>query len=119
MFIKDVTEEMYVFLEIQMPEYTDSSLPEFWDSLIYTYEVNEEWTLVESGKGIVVYAYGSADMTTLQPGESTSALITQMIMKSTTNAEYAAIDNINIMWIHGIVVWTIESQRSQFSQRRA
>lgn len=29
MFIKDVTEEMYVFLEIQMPEYTDSSLPEF------------------------------------------------------------------------------------------
>ena len=35
-------------------------------------------------------------MTTLQPGESTSALITQMIMKSTTNAEYAAIDNINI-----------------------
>ena len=92
----DATEEMYVFLEIQMPEYTDSSLSEPGDSLLYTYEVNEEWTLVESGNGTVVYAYGSADMTALQPGESTSALTTQMIMKSITNAEYAAIDDINI-----------------------
>lgn len=70
----DATEEMYVFLRIQMPEYTDSSLPELGASLLYTYDVNEGWTLVESGNGTVVYAYGSADMTALQPGESTSAL---------------------------------------------
>lgn len=92
----DATEEMYVFLEIRMPEYTDSSLPESGASLLYTYEVNEEWVLVESGNGTVVYAYGSADMTALQPGESTNALTTQMIMKSISNAEYAAIDDINI-----------------------
>lgn len=35
-------------------------------------------------------------MTALQPGESTNALTNQMIMKSITNAEYAAIDDINI-----------------------
>lgn len=49
--------------EIQMPEYTDSSLPESGDSLLYTFDVNEEWTLAESGNGTVVYAYGRADMT--------------------------------------------------------
>lgn len=97
----DATEEMYVFLEIQMPDYTsdntDSSLS---DSLLYPYDVNGEWTLVESserGNGIVVYAYGSANMTALQPGESTSALTEQMTMRSITNAEYAAIDDINII----------------------
>ena len=92
----DATEEMYVFVEIQMPEYLASSLPESGDSLLYTFDANEEWILVESGNGTVVYAYGSADMTALQPGESTSALTTQMIMKSITNAEYAAIDDVNI-----------------------
>lgn len=93
----DATEEMYVFLEIQMPEYADSSLS--GDSLLYTFDVNGEWTLGESGErgnGTVVYAYGSADMTALQPGESTNALTNQMIMKSITNAKYAAIDDINI-----------------------
>lgn len=91
----DATEEMYVFLEIQMPDYTsdntsdntDSSLS---DSLLYPYDVNEEWTLVESserGNGTVVYAYGSANMTALQPGESTSALTEQMTMRSITSAE--------------------------------
>lgn len=80
-----------------MPEYTDSSLS--GDSLLYTFDVNGEWTLVESGErgnGTVVYAYGGADMTALQPGESTSALTEQMAMRSITNAEYAAIDDINI-----------------------
>ena len=43
-----------------------------------------------------VYAYGSADMTALQPGESTSELIEQMTMRSITNAEYAAMNDINI-----------------------
>lgn len=58
--------------------------------------VNEEWILAESDKGTVVYAYGSAAMTALQPGEGTSVLTTQMIMKSITHAEYAAVDDINI-----------------------
>lgn len=37
------------------------------------------------------------EMTALQSGESTSALTTQMTMKSITNAEYVAIDDINII----------------------
>ena len=35
-------------------------------------------------------------MTPLQPGEKTSALTNQMTMRSISNAEYAAIDDINI-----------------------
>ena len=92
----DATEEMYVFLEIQMPEYMDSSLPESGDSLLYPFDVNEDWTLVESGNGFAVYAYGSTEMTVLSPGESTSALTNQMTMRTITNAEYAAIADINI-----------------------
>ena len=96
MIFNDATEEMYVFVEIQMPEYTDSSLPDSEDSLLYTFDVNEEWTLVESDNGIVVYAYGSAEMTVLSPGDSTSALTEQITMISISNAKYAAIDDINI-----------------------
>ena len=92
----DATEEMYVFVEIQMPEYTDSSLPKSGDSFLYTFDINEEWTLVESGNGTVVYAYGSTEMTVLSPGDSTSALTNQITMQSISNAEYAAIDDINI-----------------------
>lgn len=47
----DASEEMYLFLEIQMSEYTDSSLSESGDSFLYTYDVIEEWILVESGNG--------------------------------------------------------------------
>lgn len=35
-------------------------------------------------------------MTVLSPGDSTSALTEQMTMKSISNAEFAAIDDINI-----------------------
>lgn len=94
--INDATEEMYVFVEIHMSECVASSLPESENSRLYTFDANEEWILVESDNETVVYAYGSAEMTALQPGESTSALTTQMTMKSITNAEYAAIDDINI-----------------------
>ena len=101
----DATEEMYVFVEIQMPEYTDSSLPESGDSLLYTFDVNEEWTLVESGNGTVVYAYGTDDMTLLGSGDNTSALTNQMTMQSISNAEYAGIDDINIT-ITGFAIGT-------------
>lgn len=35
-------------------------------------------------------------MTVVSPGESTSALTSQMTMKSISNAEYSAVDDINI-----------------------
>lgn len=82
------TEEMYVFVKIQMPE---------WDgSPLYTFQADDQWGLVESANGTVVYAYGNPELTTLSPGESTSALTNQMVMQSISNAEYAAIDDINI-----------------------
>ena len=82
------TEEMYVFMKIQMPEWDGSSL--------YTFHADDQWILIESANGTVVYAYGNPEMTTLNPGESTSALTNQMVMRSISNAEYAAIDDINI-----------------------
>lgn len=82
------TEEMYVFVKIQMPEWDGSSL--------YTYRVDEAWTLVESEGGAVVYAYADPEMIILSPGDSTVPLTNQMNMRSISNAEYAAIDDINI-----------------------
>lgn len=84
----DATEEMYVFIKIQMPE---------WDkSPLYTFEVDENWSLIESNEGTLIYAYGSPYMIILNPGESTSALTTQMTMCSISNADYSAIDDINV-----------------------
>lgn len=84
----DATEEMYVFIQVDMPVIDDEAL--------YSFDADSEWCVVSEAGGTVVYAYGSADMTALQPGESTSSLTTQMTMKSITNAEYATVDYINI-----------------------
>lgn len=59
-----------VFVELQISAASDG--------MRYAFHVDEEWTLVESDKGTVVHAYGSAAMIALQPGESTSALPEQM-----------------------------------------
>ena len=81
----DATEDMYVFIKVEMPT-VDSG------EKLYTFDLDSSWLEVEDG----VYAYGSEEMTTLTPGESTTALTEQMTMKSITNAEYAGIDDINI-----------------------
>ena len=79
---------MYVFIHVDMPTIDDEPL--------YSIDADREWCIVIEHSGTIVYAYGSDDMAALQPGESTSALTTQMTMKSIANAEYAAIDDINI-----------------------
>ena len=84
----DATEEMYVFIQVDMPETANG--------MLYSFEADEEWTLVESGNGTVVYAYGTDEMTLLGSGDNTSALTNQMTMQSISNAEYAGIDDINI-----------------------
>lgn len=63
---------------------------------IYAFDVSDEWCFASENGGTVVYAYGSAEMTALSPRESTSALISLMTMSEISNAEYAAIDDINI-----------------------
>ena len=85
----DATEEMYVFIQVDMPTLVDGDL--------YSFDVNEEWIPVESRNGTVVYAYGSTDMTVVSPGENTCELTSQMTMQSISNEEFAAIDDINIM----------------------
>ena len=62
----DATEDMFVFIRVDMPIVDGSPL--------YTFEVDSGWTPVESSGGTVVYAYGSDEMGALTPGESTSAL---------------------------------------------
>ena len=84
----DATEEMYVFIQVDMPETVDGAL--------YAFEANPEWIPVGDRDGRIVYAYTDSEVTPLQPGDSTSALTEQMTMKSISNAEYAAIDDINI-----------------------
>ena len=84
----DATEEMYVFIQVVMPTTADGAL--------YSFDVDGEWTLVENANGTVVYAYGNTEMAVLCPGESTSALTSQMTMQQISNAEYAWIDDVNI-----------------------
>ena len=84
----DATEDMYVFIQIDMPTLENAS--------IYSFDVDSDWCVVYEENGKVVYAYGNSDMTVLSPGDSTTALTRHMIMKKISNAEYAAIDDINI-----------------------
>ena len=84
----DATEDMYVFIQVDMPETVDGAL--------YTFEVKPEWIPVGDRDGRIVYAYADSEMTPLQPGDSTSALTERMKMNEISNAEYAAIDDINI-----------------------
>lgn len=82
------TEEMYLFMKIQMPE---------WDGApLYTFDVDDQWILIESAGDTAVYAYGNPEMIVLYPGESTTALTNQMVMRAISNAEFASIDDLNI-----------------------
>ena len=84
----DATEEMYVFIQVDMPETANG--------MLYSFEADADWCFISEDGGTVVYAYGNSEMTALQPGESTSALTEQMTMDEVSNVEYAAIDDINI-----------------------
>lgn len=85
----DATEEMYVFLSLDMPLVSETAL--------YSYEINDDsWIMVEEAGGTVVYAYASNEtMTPLPSGDTTTVLTDQMSMIDIRNAEYAAIDDIN------------------------
>lgn len=84
----DATEEMYVFIEVDMPITADG--------MLYLFDADNEWIPVSDNDGTIIYAYAGSEMTALQPGDSTSALTEQMTMAEISNAEYATIDDINI-----------------------
>ena len=97
MIYNDATEEMYVFIRIDMPT--------TYDGVLYRFEVQDGWITVDNYGGTIVFAYAGSEMTVLQPGDSTSALAEQMTMNGISNAEYAAIDDINII-ITGYAIGT-------------
>ena len=80
----NATEEMYVFIKVEMPVVSDGGL--------YEFVVGDGWVKVEDG----VYAYGGDEMTTLAPGETTKPLTSEMTLRSMSNAEYSTLENISI-----------------------
>lgn len=91
------TEEMYVFIDVRMPFH--GGLP------LYDFAVDEDWTLVESTEGSLVYAYANSGMETLFPGDETSILTNRLTMKSIPVYEYAYIEDVNVtFYAYGIGV---------------
>ena len=84
----DATEEMYVFIQVDMLETANG--------MLYSFAADVDWCFLSEDQGTVVYAYANSEMIALQPGESTSSLTEQMTMDEVSNAEYASIDDINI-----------------------
>lgn len=81
----DATEEMYVFMKVEMPVVSDEPL--------YSFTKGAEWVEVDDG----VYAYAENDvMTTLGPGEKTPALTSAMKMRDISRAEYSALSDLSI-----------------------
>ena len=80
----DATEEMYVFMKVEMPVVSDEPL--------YSFDLGEGWVKVEDG----VYAYGGEEMTTLAPGETTKPLTSEMKMREISRAEFAELSDISV-----------------------
>lgn len=80
----NATEEMYVFMKVEMPVVSDGSL--------YSFDLGEGW--VDLGDG--VYAYADDAMTTLVPGDNTPALTSAMKMREISRAEFSTLENISI-----------------------
>lgn len=53
----DATEEMYVFIQVDMPVTADGAL--------YSVAVGDDWRVVSEDDGTVVYAYGNSEMIAL------------------------------------------------------
>ena len=64
-------------------------MPEWDGAPLYTFDVDDQWILIESAGGTAVYAYGNPEMIVLYPGESTTALTNQMVMRAISNADFA------------------------------
>lgn len=80
----NATEEMYVFMKVEMPVVSDEPL--------YSFDLGDGWVKVEDG----VYAYADDAMTTLAPGEKTPALTDKMTMAEISRAEFAQRKDISV-----------------------
>lgn len=84
----DASVDMYVFIRVEMPEYNVDGL--------YDLDVNDTWTLVESGtvdgSWFEVYQYNDV----LRPELSTDALSNKMTMVDMSKADFAQLNDINV-----------------------
>ena len=84
----NATVDMYVFIWVEMPGYSDAGL--------YEIDVNSSWSVEEAqavgDKYIAVYRYDDV----VAPGESTTALGSSLTMVNMSMADYAGLDDINV-----------------------
>lgn len=89
----DASVDMYVFIRVEMPVYNDDGL--------YDLDVNDTWTLVESGleesgtvdgKWIEIYQYNDV----LGSLQSTDALSNIMTMVDMSKADFAQLNDIDV-----------------------
>lgn len=80
----NATEEMYVFMKVEMPV--------VGGELLYSFTKGAEWVEVEDG----VYAYGGDKMTVLGVGDSTPALTDKITMAEISRAEFAGLNDISV-----------------------
>lgn len=93
----DALEPMYVFIEIDIPQYIDENSTK---KNLYSFEVNSDWKEIDEvtseGKSIYAYTDGSGAMVVLDVGVTSNFLTEAMVMDSMSNAIYAGIDDINV-----------------------
>ena len=84
----NATVDMYVFIRVEMPGYSDAGL--------YEIDVNSGWECIESGangdKWFSVYRYNDV----VAPGASTTALGSSLTMVDMSLADYADLTDINV-----------------------
>ena len=85
----EATVDMYVFIRVEMPGYNDAGL--------YNINLSSDWSFVEGSstddRYIAVYRYDYA----LTPGASASALADKLTMVDMSMADYAGLDDINVI----------------------
>lgn len=86
--ISDSTENMFVFMAVEMDSIDGSP--------IYEYDVDDSWTLVNDDE-YLVYGYGTSDeLTMIGPGDSTTPLTIRLTLKNIAIPEYAFVSGIDV-----------------------
>ena len=84
----DASVALYVCIRVEMPVYNNDGL--------YDLDVNDNWTLVESGtvdgSWVEVYQYNDV----LGPLQSTNALSNKMTMVNMSKADFAQLNDIDV-----------------------
>ena len=86
--ISDSTENMFVFMAVEMDSIDGSP--------IYEYDVDDSWTLINDDE-YLVYGYGTSnELTMIGPGDSTTPLTSRLTLKNISIPEYAFVSSIDV-----------------------